>query len=279
MADWTRDEVEATVADYFAMLRREMLGQPFVKTEHNLQLRSQLQGRTKASVEFKHQNISAVLTNLGQPYISGYKPMHNYQHLLEQVVLEYLENAPDFFVSLASGPLLTPVKAGDTPGDIDRWLEAPPEGGRPVLDTDRAARVVTIDFVERDAANRQLGRLGEEWVLEYEARRLHDKCFRPDLAKRVEWSSSVRGDGLGYDISSFEITGSTRLIEVKTTGCGKAFPLYVSPNEVRVSERERQCYYLYRVFDFATRPRMYTIQGALREHCALAPSQYRAYPK
>jgi Domain of unknown function (DUF3883) len=279
MADWTRDEVEATVADYFAMLRLEMLARPYVKADHNLRLRGQLQDRTKASVEFKHQNISAVLTNIGLPYIPGYKPKHNYQHLLEQVVLEFLEGDRDLFLALSDSPLLSPTKPGAPPDDIDKWVEAPPEGRRELLDTERAFRIVTIDFVERDAANRQLGRLGEEWVLEYEARRLHDQCRRPDLAKRIEWSSQVRGDGLGYDIVSFEVSGSTRLIEVKTTGCGKAFPFYVSPNEVRVSERERQSYHLYRVFEFATRPRMYTLQGALREHCALAPSQYRAYPK
>lgn len=279
MADWTRDEVEATVADYMSMLRKELLGEPFVKSEHNAALRGQLEGRTRGSVEFKHQNISAVLSSLGQPYITGYRPLYNYQRLLEQVVLEYLENDPDFFLRLWDSPLLLPKKAGATPLLVDLLVEDPPEPAHHVGDPERATRVIAIDFVARDAANRTLGQLGEEWVFEFEQRRLHDKCSRPDLAKRVEWSSRVRGDGLGYDITSFEATGSPRLIEVKTTGLGKAFPFFVSPNEIKVSEQEDLRYHLYRVFEFGTRPRMFTLQGSLRAHCELAPSQYRAHVK
>ena len=87
--DWSREEVEATVGDYFAMLRDELAGLPINKSERNLRLRSLLQNRSKGSVEFKHANISAVLTLHGYPYIDGYKPRFNFQALLEQVVLEY----------------------------------------------------------------------------------------------------------------------------------------------------------------------------------------------
>jgi hypothetical protein len=34
-------------------------------------------GRTHRSVEFKHQNISAVLDELGMPWIPGYIPKRN----------------------------------------------------------------------------------------------------------------------------------------------------------------------------------------------------------
>ena len=60
--DWSRDEVEATVGDYFAMLREELAGRSVNKSQHNDQLRRVLQGRSKGSVEFKHANVSAVLT-------------------------------------------------------------------------------------------------------------------------------------------------------------------------------------------------------------------------
>ncbi|ANK06964.1 Hypothetical protein WLH_05703 (plasmid) [Escherichia coli O25b:H4] len=42
-------------------------------------LRQLLNGRSKSSVELKHQNISAVLDALGLPYINGYKPRGNSQ--------------------------------------------------------------------------------------------------------------------------------------------------------------------------------------------------------
>lgn len=47
---------------------------------------SVLLGRSDASIEFKHANISAALVDLGFQYIDGYKPRFNYQELLADVV-------------------------------------------------------------------------------------------------------------------------------------------------------------------------------------------------
>jgi len=64
--DWSRLEVELVVADYFAMLWKELAGQPVDKTAHRKALQPQLNGRSHGSIEFKHQNISAVLINFDQ---------------------------------------------------------------------------------------------------------------------------------------------------------------------------------------------------------------------
>lgn len=63
--DWSRDEVEAIVGDYFAMLRAELAGEVYSKTAHRRALAPLLSGRSDGSIEFKHANISAVL--LGYP--------------------------------------------------------------------------------------------------------------------------------------------------------------------------------------------------------------------
>jgi len=139
-----------------------------------------------------------------------------------------------------------------------------------------AAESLGVDFVQRDARNRELGRNGEEWAHELERRRLHDVDKRPDLAKRVEWVATTRGDGLGYDIESFNRDGSARVIEVKTTGLGKHFPFYVSANELRVSQQRPRDYHLYRVFNFASAPRMYPLTGALDQVCRLEPQSFVA---
>src|SRR5688500_20177922 len=101
--DWSREEVEATVGDYFAMLHDELAGLPINKAAHNERLRRLLQDRSKGSVEFKHANISAVLTLHGYPYINGYKPRFTFQALLEQSVLEYIEFHRHFFDPLLGG--------------------------------------------------------------------------------------------------------------------------------------------------------------------------------
>src|SRR5262245_11797336 len=87
MPDWSREQVEATVADYFDMLVKELSGVSYNKTEHRRKLRKLHITHSEAAVEKKHQNISAVLIEFGYPYIAGYKPLKNYQKsLLPDVV-------------------------------------------------------------------------------------------------------------------------------------------------------------------------------------------------
>jgi len=74
---WSLPEVELVVADYFAMLWKELAGLPIDKTAHRKALQPRLNGRSHGSIEFKHQNISAVLINFDQPYVNGYKPRQN----------------------------------------------------------------------------------------------------------------------------------------------------------------------------------------------------------
>lgn len=280
-ADWTLTEVEAIVADYFSMLEDELSARPYSKVDHNRRLQERI-GRSKGSIEFKHQNISAVLINFRQPFIPGYLPRQNYQSLLERVVLEWLAGHPDFFRGLADGPVLAPQRrptvTADAIGDLvvaapSTVVEVDAEN-----EDDSTVRFFRTDFVRRDAENRRLGRLGEEWVLEFERRRLHEVEKRPDLAKRVEWIADTRGDGSGYDIASFEADERPRFVEVKTTGSGKEFPFMVTANELRVSGRERERYHLYRVFEFGRQPRLYTLAGDLAKTCRLEPTQYRARP-
>lgn len=276
--DWSLEEVEATVADYFAMLRQELAGQPVNKSQHNHALRALLNNRSKGSVEFKHANISAVLTLHHYPYINGYKPRFNFQLLLEQVVLEYLNGHKDFFDPLLEGPVLSPATTPLVAVEgLDEIVAEPPERADvPAIEWNPNRPLSRIDFVSRDAANRDLGRRGESFVVEFERRRLR-QGGKPDLAERIEWTSQVRGDGAGYDVQSFNVNGSRRLIEVKTTGLGKYFPFAVTANEVRCSEARPNEFHLYRVFSFGAVPRLYLLPGALSKTCQLQPMQFRAF--
>ena len=89
--DWSPEEVAATVADYFVMLGHELRQEPYNKKEHNRRLQLLLRSRSPGALEFKHANISAVLIELGFPYIDGYKPRSNYQELLKDEVSTRLE--------------------------------------------------------------------------------------------------------------------------------------------------------------------------------------------
>jgi hypothetical protein len=99
--DWQDDELDAIIADYFAMLASDLSGQPYVKARHSAALMAQI-GRTHRSVEFKHQNISAVLDELGMPWIPGYKPKRNYQNAIFDAIDRYLTKNPTILEPAAS---------------------------------------------------------------------------------------------------------------------------------------------------------------------------------
>ena len=67
---WSDLENDAIVADYMAMLSDDLSGQPYSKAEHNRALQ-QLIGRGRGSIEYKHQNISAVLKGIGETELAG----------------------------------------------------------------------------------------------------------------------------------------------------------------------------------------------------------------
>src|SRR5690606_17522896 len=104
-------------------------------------------------------------------------------------------------------------------------------------------------YLEQEAANHSLGLAGEKLILEYEHQRLW-KFGERKLADRIEHVAQTKGDGLGYDILSYETDGRERLIEVKTTRYGELTPFFATRNEVEVSEAASGQYNLYRLFNF-----------------------------
>src|ERR1700730_12440712 len=91
--NWRDDELDAIVTDYFAMLAEDLSGRSYVKSKHSAALMAQI-GRTHRSVEFKHQNISAVMDELGMPWIPGYKPKRNYQNAIFDAIDRCLTSNP-----------------------------------------------------------------------------------------------------------------------------------------------------------------------------------------
>ncbi|HKP04077.1 MAG TPA: DUF3883 domain-containing protein [Chthoniobacterales bacterium] len=280
-ANWLREEVEAVVADYFAMLTMELRGEPFNKAERNRNLQLMLDDRPRGSVERKHQNISAILIELGYPYIDGYKPLGNYQRLLAEVVAERLSAAANLNATVAAAveaPLLPPPVFDDILG-----IEVPrPHSEEPTArvreEPSSAQPPVRRNYLEIEARSRSLGRAGEDLVLRFE----HERLWRAGerrLADRIEHISQTLGDHLGYDIHSFEIDGRERLIEVKTTRFGALTPFFASRNEVEFSAARDPDYHLYRLFAFGKSPKLFTLLGALQTTSRLTAVTFSAIPK
>lgn len=271
--DWSRAENEATVASYFAMLEAGLRGEPVNKTEQRNRLLPLLENRTKGAVEFKHQNISAVLLDLRVPYLSGYLPALNYQQDLRDVVLAQLMERRVLREVIEQSALSVPVE----PESVDpvQVFEPPPQ---PRERRRREAGTMVrspVDYLQLEAGNRQLGLAGERFVIDLERERL-ERAGKGNLAAQVSHVAIERGDGLGYDVLSFEEDSREMLIEVKTTKYGEYTPFYVSRNELDVSEQRAAFYHLYRVHSFGAQPRIFRKIGALADSFDVSPASYIA---
>jgi len=270
---WSPEENDLIVADYFAMLGEDVHARPYSKAEHRRALRPRLNGRSDGSIEFKHQNISAVLKGLGEAWIPGYKPAFNFQMSLVDAVVRWLDRNPAWLTRLPD-LRLTPGLRETTSIFINQpptlSNQPPPEELEQML---RIAR--KYDVAERDERNRALGRAGEERVLEHETASLR-AAGRADLARRVRWISEEEGDGAGYDIASFMPDGQTRLIEVKTTNGWERTPFYISRNELSVAEERRSEWCLFRLWNFSREPRAFELYPPLDAHVTLTATMFQA---
>jgi hypothetical protein len=274
---WSALEVDATVADYFQMLMQELSGQQYSKSAHRRALLPRLSNRSEASVELKHQNVSAILIELGAPWIVGYKPRKNYQARLFDAVVARLrvdreldEAARNAVEQLAVTPLVDNYR-----GLVVSPPKLPDQAEPQTVDYIPRQMGIKRDYLAIEARNRSLGAAGEQFVATFEHFRLWELGAQK-LADKVEHVSETRGDGLGYDVLSFEPDGRERFIEVKTTAFGFEAPFYVTRTELGLSRAEPERFRLCRLYDFKRKPRMFELVGPLNSHCILDPANYLA---
>ncbi len=249
------------------MLAADLSRRPYVKSRHRQMLVDQL-GRADGSIEFKHQNISAVLDELGMPWIPGYKPRSNYQNAIFDAIDRYLTKHPNVLDAVSSAPPETLA-----PAEV---FVASPSLEPPQQIPARLQRLVRkFDPVERDHRNRSLGKAGEEFVVDLERRRLR-RAERPDLAQKVRWVADEEGDGAGYDVLSFDFSGEERLLEVKTTNGSARTPFFLTRNECDVAKERPEHWRIYRVHWFAKEPRIFTISPPLEQAVNLRTEIWRA---
>ena len=103
-SDWTGEELDAIVEDYFAMFALDAAGQPFVKAHRAKALDEQIR-RGHKSIEFKHMNISAVAAELGLPHVRGYRPMANYQAAIFDAIDRHLAAHPEVLADTSFLPV------------------------------------------------------------------------------------------------------------------------------------------------------------------------------
>lgn len=144
-APWTDAENDLTVAAYFAMLDEELAGVRYNKSEHRRALLPLLNNRPDKAIEFKHQNISAVLKGLGEVWIEGYKPAFNFQMSLVDAVQRWLDSNPLWLGRAAKRSSFTGLQ--------DAAQKVAPFASTPFPDASMALKSAALKSVSNGAEN------------------------------------------------------------------------------------------------------------------------------
>ncbi len=130
------------------------------------------------------------------------------------------------------------------------------------------------NYIENERENKRIGDLGELLVLQHEQEKLKSLGIR----KEPEHKSKSEGDGLGYDILSYDENGKEMFIEVKTTVRNYDTPFFITRNELERSKQDNNKFFLYRLYDFDdanNQAKYYLRKGDLTDLCN-NPILYRA---
>ncbi len=279
---WSQQENEAIVADYFAMLLKELSKEKYSKTAHRESLQKLVQ-RSKKSIEYKHMNISAVMVQLGQPHLMGYTPRGgaHYQQSLRGVVREYLDSAQGRQLESAMyqwATDITPAIKVAASAQVLRLTKPPVFNIAEQKARYLVPQKINKNYLLIEAMNHAVGAAGEALVLEHERKALHDSGLT-HLAKQVEHVAQTQGPSAGYDIRSYDKHGKEKWIEVKTTRLGIRTPFFITSNELSTSKEHSDSYWLYRVFKLTqdtASPQLYTRPGAVDVWADLQAEVYRS---
>lgn len=300
LGDWTDTQNDLIVAEYFAMMELIPTAERGMKARRKRELDAKI-GRGIGSIDFKLGNVSAVAQELGLPPLPGFVPAPKFQNSIIAAFDRYLDAHPEAW-SVGGRLELHPVAsatpsaeaqpgmagrgrafAGLEPARISPTFlpliveSAPPPGiPRKPRPAGLERLVRKYNPAARDHRNRALGHLGEEYAFRHEIERL-TAAARPDLARKVEWTSQERGDGAGYDIKSFHPSGAERLIEVKATRGARSTPFFLTRTEREVSEERPDQWRLHRLYELAGEPKLFRLKPPLESVVTLEPETWRAW--
>ncbi|WP_438749163.1 HNH endonuclease [Pararhizobium sp. O133] len=112
--EWADEELQAAVSSYIEMLRMERSQIPYSKTEFRRKLKATaLSGRSDSAIEYRMQNISAVLQSRGKRWIAGYKPAKNVGQANDARLASMIKEAEEFQAVKIPHPELLKSVVGD----------------------------------------------------------------------------------------------------------------------------------------------------------------------
>lgn len=166
---------------------------------------------------------------------------------------------------------------------IAQFIESAPQNVPTLPSAKLSHKGKPVDFESQNKKNKRIGDQGEDLVFLQEKQRL-EQHNRSDLAKKVE-GTYKENPGAGYDIASFELDGTPKYIEVKSTTAslpqsGETIRFHLSATELHQAQNLAN-YYLYLVFDIKSlQPKIWTIPNPstlVNAKLVLQPSSYHAF--
>lgn len=268
---WNNFEIESIVSAYKEMLWLQVLQHEFTKSEFNLSVQRKT-GRSRASIEFKFRNISAVMSVLQLPEVRGYLPARNFQKALFDCILQWERSG--VFKPIIDRLLIRPQRPMDTRVYYVDPPEVKPERSHSEVRINQQA-VSGIHFPSRNDWRYWLSRAGAEYIYHAEIDRL-SQAGQGHLSRKVSWVSESEDYDAGFDVLSFDTVGNERRLGVKTTIGTMHSPFFVTSNEFSVSEAYQKSYRLIRLFEFGTNPKAFELAPPLSDRLKLTPSVYSA---
>lgn len=140
---------------------------------------------------------------------------------------------------------------------------------------DKRKKIINFDI--EHMRNKRLGDQGEKIVYFKEIEYLKEQGLG-ELANKVKWISK-EDDKAGYDILSYELDGTEKLIEVKSTNAKpKRAYFHMSSNQYEKAKTFDN-YYIYVVFEAKTEtPKIWRIRNPFQyknDGLVIVPSNYR----
>lgn len=121
----------------------------------------------------------------------------------------------------------------------------------------------------------EIGLAGEDWVVDYEKGNLKDSDSA-ELAEKVERISQTNISA-GFDVLSYEVGGSEKFIEVKTTALSK-LEFFLSSNELDIAREFKHRYWIYFLSEIYGSPKLVKIHNPsveIGKSLSLTPINFR----
>lgn len=87
---WDNNDLLEVCKTYLSFLRSQAAGEAYTKAPAVRACAERCQ-RSKGSIEAKMMNISAILQDHGRDWVTGYKPLSNYQKSMVETVLQVIK--------------------------------------------------------------------------------------------------------------------------------------------------------------------------------------------